>query len=1309
MPSITVYGPDGQEFEFPEGTTNAVVSAAIARHYGQTDTAVNARTSAATVVPEALESARRTAWDRFGDNLDNTFNTSWIMEGWREGYRAGAEGFVQDNNGWFRKSRSLDPGINNPAAILGDTSGVLASLMFGREKTTANADLMMDAERQRRAEFAQASEADPFWEAKNPFAHAASAFGGVIAGAALDPLSYLSAGSTILARAATQFGVASLADMMAQGSAVETGLQDKFSLSQNVISGTVGAAFNVGLDLSGRGLQKIFDGTAEKLLFPPELRPEMELAEAMYAPNLTQADFSVEAPKAPLETPKVDPATNRTSNRTSTPAENADLTSATPAEKVTVETLTNGIPTENLLKVQKRLSTLQKLIKPDLIDGIFARLKSDGSPRPDIRLGEELIAKENAAYIDWKKLDADPDLYLEWAGVIQDVYKDVYDAAGGARVSWKETAKRAKDLFGGNLFEIAKVNDDITGEGGISAKVAALSDLAEASVKDAIDTLTSMNKAMADGNSSGIEDAVKVLQRTVLIDSMAKGARSEVGRALNAMKMLDRVGFNTGTIDRIRDSLDAFGAGDMTPEQFAQMTAQLVKAHAKRGTKGFLDETRKVRELGIWDYVEYYASGNLLSSFNTALRNLVGTPLHIMFELGERFVGASLGSLRSLAFRDNPSRTVEFNEAFSYVHGLTSSMQHAFGLAMQAFADGRMPTGAVGSVGEVGNLQAPFKMTPERRARWADKPFTMQTWGEVLGWAVYSPIRTLGFRPSIAADTFFRQIAFQAQLNALSVREANYRAKMAPFKDRQKVFKETLDAIRQEPTADAIKAAKALYGKDGSIDIKAFDEAAATISRIDLEKMAQEHALMMTFTNPGKKGGAIETAQKFLTHFRLVKILALPFFLTPTRLLQSSFVERSPLALALSDRSKGGLSNMFKAIQGEAETVRSAIGGGAAEGDLALSRLFVSMGVMFALSQMWSEGNIVGKRTPEEERDGVKSYSVKLPNGTWLQFSSMSPFAEMAGTVTDVLEAMRRVDGEGHEEDLGVVLTSLLIAIGNNTFNKLYLAGFKDFLNVAQGGQTVNQNMSVEAATESVGASGVRMLAGRALPLSGMLNSVAGEIDPVMRDARSLSEAILAKIPLLSETLPAKRDFVGRQRIRTEGEVGIIQPFKTFKDRSQADVLDKELSRLATVPGSDRIGTMPDRNFNGEKVTSEEYWQIVETQGQTFRDESGMNMEDALRATIEAPEYSEAPDERKVEMLQDIITWYRRNATREMKNPNSPYYLRDIAKRTGTAKITSSYVSEGLSRPKGWDKMLDSGLDPNDPETVALHQALFPE
>lgn len=920
----------------------------------------------------------------------------------------------------------------------------------------------------------------------------------------------------------------------------------------------------------------------------------------------------------------------------------------------------------------EHLDTLRKLIKPEAVARFVAHLKQ----REPIDPANPGKAHINSDAVDWDALDADPGLFEAWQRTLDVIFRDVYQGAGDARVSWAQT-ERAARLSGMSLTEIATTHRRIVGEGGLAARLGAMNEVAVAHADRFAKALDDLETKLQNGTSTDkdIADFAALTEQATLIQSMYAGSASEVGRAL---RYLAKAKQGAELVNDIQAAIDGLGAG-AKPEVLKAAVSRLRQAYKKKGAAGLTDEVRKMRTLGVWDYAGYYLTGNLLSAFATHLRNAVGTPLHMTFQVLERYAAAAGGAAR--LGRGGKER-VTFSEANAYVFAAHKAFIEAAFTGARAFREGRPVTdGGTSMIDDAKFSQlVPFKIDAARRQRWG----SLEAWRknpvkqalDIPTALTFSAIRTFGYRPSVAADEFWKVMARRMQLDALAVREAKYLAARAEPSKRDAVYRKTVAALSESPTDAALREAKAAFpDRDDALDMFDWDskagELALALRRVDIEAMAADHARLVTFQKAGKH---VEAIDRTLRMFPLVKHLAVNFIRTPMALLKAGLVDRNPATAWMTTENRGNFKYLYKAAVDAEEGLKR----GGAEADLMIARLSMGVGIMTWAWYMWANGDLRGRQGSYQDRkDGVLDYSIRIP-GTdeWVQFSTASPLAEPLGLVADVAQALR--DHDGDDDSAASLMGALVAAMANNVTNKTFMTGVEQVMEIMGSGRNSSMASDDETQGEQVGRALTGLVVPRIVPLASLLRAEAYERDPVIRDARGLLDRFKAQTPTWSETLPAKRDFMGRPLLRKEGERGRLQAWRT--SRVDDDPVVAELARLnEEIGGGFRIAPAP-RKFNGQDLDPVEYGHMVEVQGQLFIDpDTGLNMEQAIRGIIASPEYAALQfDEQRAEVLKKTVSWYRKAATAAMHDPASPHYWAGVTTRTGVERLREEVRRKGL-------------------------------
>lgn len=1342
--SITVRGPDGSVHTFPEGTDEAVIRRAMARHYGNAPEQRRATASAARQTAE--RTGRRNAFERFWDDAKDGWKTSWIAESWRAGELEGAQS-VQTNERDIQLRRSGQitgaehqrriragqaelerrdvPFLGNPVRSLGRAKGALMQGLFGAEGGVEHFEGVIADERTRRQEFAALNDADQGGDSFLRYqregdyvglaAHGAAALGGTLAAAALDPVSYIGMGRTLIVKAATQASLAGAFDFIAQDAAIDAGVQDKFDTGRLALSAAAGGAFQAfgdGLGKSSKWFRDRFFGqpeaphvgdldAADDLARPALSETEVDKVPALIEPPARVVEAEAPEPVTP-KAPEVDPEAPKPSQLV--PAEEpaarraGDPVDPVPATVVAPE----GGPKasagdgaagwddvdwgkrrspERVQAALKHLESLQKWIKPDAVEA-FVRRMDEG-----IEGAAEGVFL-NARWVDWDAFKESPENLIGLHNVLADVFGDLYRAAGVKKQGWSETRKIAKQM-GVTMSDVIKTHADVTGEGGLTVKMYAMRDAFNASVDDAA---AQMRTTLADLRSGKLDaDAVRnvaaLVQRSAILGAADASVSGEIARALQSRKMLSQprhvLNDLQSAFDTLNDSLNS-ADGLQNPADVEKVIDDLLKGYDKKGAAGFNSRLRKMRAMGVMDYIGYAAVANLLSGIPTHVRNAVGTPTHAVLNLASKFVAAGVvrpirqGALKLAGVE---SRSVTVRDTVAYVEGTYEALGEAMRLGFKAFVKGAPVADNVsGLITDTAHI--PFAYSNARLQKWVQNGPSLATIGDVLGVAYFEVARTFGFRPSVAMDEFNKALARRAELRSLALREASYEAgKRGTGAEAKRVFEATQKAILEEPTSEALAAAKALFGPGGEDVNASFSpdspefQMQAILKGIDVRQAAVDHAQLLAYQ---QSGAVVESLEKFLRKVPIVKHFAANFVRTPTQLFVAAFRDynpvTAPIVLAFEAIGEGGRARhkaFFDALRGEED----AIAGGGAAAEMVIARQIVGAGILGVVWSYWADGGIVGAQVPEgDEYAGVLPYSIRLPNGEWVQFTGFSPLAEHLGLVADVGQIMR--DKETTDDQDFSLIGALGVAIRGNVFNKSFLKGVSDFMDLISGGDYATDDPNNTAAGMARGAAS--LLLGRAIPLSSFMKRLSESQDHVTRDARTWIEQATAYLPNQRESLALKRDFMGRPIIRKPGERGVFQVAKT--SRASGDPLEIELHNLAARPVSALDIRPTPSSLDGIKLDAHEHNRLQEIQGQLYRDRrSGRNMEEELRHLITTDGYQTAAPEYRETLIKKVITEYRRAGKKAALNPNSPLYMRELAARTGPERIRRA------ASANGWD------------------------
>ena len=1370
--AVTYRAPSGTLYQFPDGTTYETALRFMADQEKK-----KAAGRAATAKAAASKPEKRGVLERFGDVFAANFNEMPLIAMERGAaigtapspklspmsvlnqaadtadaigsFIGAARGVPQTEAPKVRTTKlgavataalSLSPG--NPLSAV-DARGRLRG-GFAEARTPGARDALRAAEESRREAFARISAEDPFWEADGGVGgkalHGAAALLGVLGAAATDPTSYVTGGRTVIERALFQGGIAGATDLLGQQADFGAGIVEDFDLKRTALSAAAGVTFSSLSDLATMGPKtwaKNLYRTSEDTIAPllkeaddlagvplssrelPDLRwqddGQLDLFDVPTAPKVAPFEEPSGGQLVPAEKPEADagqqdlfgdalPATAGSPGAGGSGGPKAD-----PWEDFF--TTGRGTP-ERRNAARLHLENLRKAIKPEHAQEFLDTVaRGIDSMLPN---GSKRVGYLNPRWVDWSKLDRSPDEIVALVRTVEDIFGDAYKAAGdtGPR-SFDEIARRAQ-LFGTSVSDMAKTHADVTGEGGLSARMLALEDAALASDAQLAELLDGIDVKMANGTLTDLDrlELAGALERTALLDSMAKATKSEIARSLAVMR---RLSSPNPAVNDLKDALaEALNkGGGVSDKDLGNVVKDLKKAYKTGGSAGLRNRVRILRQWGVMDYAGYLVNAALLSAPKTFIRNVAGPAFHAFQMVGDRYAAAALGAAR------RTSDAVTFREANAYAAAYFTNMLEATVIGAKAFVRAvPVETARSNYLPDQGAF-VPFEATPQRLAAMRKNLLSLSTARDALLIPLFATSRALAYRPMLAADEFYRHLGRRAELTALAHREAAFRSRQAPKGQRQRVYNDVLQSITEEPTAEAVQAAKLAFAKDGSVDKDAvfnpgtkLEEYARVLRSLDIQAAAIDHAHLLTFQRDGDISRALDKALRLMP---LVKFGFVNFVRTPLAIFRSAVVDRNPVLFLLAEENRKALAPLFK----QAEANEAALLRGGAEADLVLARMLTGMASLFVAWSLYANGDLTGPRTASgsdaEKKDGVLPFSLRLPSGDWVQLTTLSPAAEPLRIVASVAEAMRYRDMSDEEGDtlMSLLMTALssapagLIGLSDSTLSATMVQGVSDLLDVVGAGGVDPGGAPVDRAEQSE-KSLQRAVTARLTPFSSLVRSVAQEIDPVRRDPEGWVEAFAANIPFLSETLPARRDFMGRLEVIPEGQRGPLEAFP--RSKKTTDPLGLELSRLAVAMGGEETKfdlTKPPRKFNGKDIDFREYNRLLEVQGQlVLHPVTQMNMEDTLRAQVTDPQYAALPDPAKAEVLRKTVRVFREIGTAAVKDPRSPYYMGEMVRRTGLAKYRDEAAKGMLTPGKAAKKARSYGLTPDD--MGVLQEALTP-
>lgn len=479
-----------------------------------------------------------------------------------------------------------------------------------------------------------------------------------------------------------------------------------------------------------------------------------------------------------------------------------------------------------------------------------------------------------------------------------------------------------------------------------------------------------------------------------------------------------------------QDNLAKSGAPALTRQKMVQLLAGMQSPEELVAAAKVLANPSK------WDmFVEYWING-LLSSPATHATNIVSNMATIAWAIPERQLAALF------------STEVRPSEALAMARGIVEAKGDAWRMAWRAFKEEESQLGH-------GKLEGPT------RAITADALALTGTPGravDFLGSMVRLPGRFL-----LAADDYFKAIAFRAEVRALAKREA-YRAVTDANMTGQQAARE-MSRIEQ----------RLLANPPDSIDDAAKEFAAYTTFTRDLGETGQK-AQALAGTPLGR--------------------IILPFVRTPINIFKYAG-ERTPLAFA-------------------SHAVREELSAGGARAALQMAKISLGSMTMAYLGSLAAEGVIMGGGPKDKDlfkikkQTGWQPYSIKVGN-EYIALSRIEPFGSFLGIAADVADLV----GQLPKEDADKLVSVVLVALQRNIANKTFVKGLAGTLNAVSSSDVNVWHSFLEKELPTI------------LPASSLLRQATRLTDPVLREVHSIIESYQSKVPGYSSDLPPTRNLWG--------------------------------------------------------------------------------------------------------------------------------------------------------------------------------------
>lgn len=334
--------------------------------------------------------------------------------------------------------------------------------------------------------------------------------------------------------------------------------------------------------------------------------------------------------------------------------------------------------------------------------------------------------------------------------------------------------------------------------------------------------------------------------------------------------------------------------------------------------------------------------------------------------------------------------------------------------------------------------------------------------------------------------------------------------------------------------------------------------------------------------------------------FRAATRIVMPFIRTPANIIAQGF-QHTPAGFVTKKGLEGGRT-------GAMEQARAALG----------TTLLAPLVYLAAHDQMTGSAptDDAGKRDAFLAEHPENSVKV---GQTWYQYSDLGPLAIPMSLVSNSVQAWEATGKEPGDSD-ALALTkqafNAMLASGQTMFDASYLSGLGELLDAVQ-----NPRQSGEKFVQRRLASFV--------PGQGLLRAAAQVESPVVRQPKTLGEAIQANVPGYQAGVPPRLDAFGQPV--TRGDVGARALLIPTSKTPAADPVREELARLGVEV--EPAKSAKDVNVGGR------VGKVALDRGGDFavRQARGVTTRFYVARAMASPIYQAADDERRAEIVRRQI------------------------------------------------------------------------
>jgi hypothetical protein len=315
------------------------------------------------------------------------------------------------------------------------------------------------------------------------------------------------------------------------------------------------------------------------------------------------------------------------------------------------------------------------------------------------------------------------------------------------------------------------------------------------------------------------------------------------------------------------------------------------------------------------------------------------------------------------------------------------------------------------------------------------------------------------------------------------------------------------------------------------------------------------------------------------TGIQLLKFID-PFIHISSNIINQSIVQRTPMGL-LSPSIRADLMGARGNIVADTAAARMLAG-------TALSVLFGGLA---------AEGYITGSEPTNREEAAVwrqvyQAHSVKIGD-VWYDMHRLGPMGMLLSTAADLYQVAHYVEKDEYTKAAAM----LQHAVTQNILDESFMRGPSDLIKAVEDPARYGENY-------------VKNFVSSFIPFSVAMSQMARAADPYSRDARTVTDAIMAKIPGLSQSIMPRRDVWG-ELLPSRESLGPPGLLAIWEQRFNDDPVNKAMLNLGIFPAA--VG----RKIRNVELTPEQYddWARI----------AGRLAKLRMNAIVQSPSFSHMP------------------------------------------------------------------------------------